>query len=382
MSKLTGKYLVTGGTGFLGFHIVSQLLEEGVEVLVLAKNKDKSLEDLGAKVIEGSILDENILNEVSRNVKGIFHLAGIVEHSRRQTTIMYDVNVVGTLRVLNAASRNKVKRVVYASASGVVGVSTDSKYTANDNSPYALETVKDWPYYNSKIAAEKQAKEYAQQFGIDLVILRPATLYGPGDKRLTSALTIKDYLEGKLPFIADGGISYVDVRDAAKAFRAAMLKAPANSCYLLGGTNELLENFYHRLELISGVRKPKLKVPNLVTWSSAQLVYFFTNTLFGKWLPGMDPVVIEMSQHYWYIDSTNARNALHFEPRDPEETLRDTVLWLQANFPSTIPKDPSAAIASNNNAHYSANAGNIKISGPDPNTFHQVSRGTTEVENS
>jgi len=382
MSKLTGKYLVTGGTGFLGFHIVSQLLEEGAEVLVLAKNKDKSLEDLGAKVIEGSILDENILYEVSRNVKGIFHLAGIVEHSRRQTTIMYDVNVVGTLRVLNAASKNKVKRVVYASASGVVGVSTDPKLIANDNSPYALEITKDWPYFNSKIAAEKQAREYAQQFGIDLVILRPATLYGPGDKRLTSALTIKDYLEGKLPFIANGGISYVDVRDAAKAFRAAMLKAPANSCYLLGGTNELLENFYHRLELISGIRKPKLKVPNLVTWSSAQLVYFFTNTLFGKWLPGMDPVVIEMSQHYWYIDSTNARNALNFEPRDPEETLRDTVLWLQANFPSTIPKDPSAAIASNNNAHYSASAAGIKISGPDPTTFHHVSSGTTEIENS
>jgi len=95
--------------------------------------------------------------------------------------------------------------------------------------------------------------------------------------------------------------------------------------------------------------------------------------------------MIEMSQHYWYIDSTNARNVLSFEPRHPEETLRDTVLWLQSNFPSTIPKDPSAAIASNNNAHYSSkkmDSSNIKISGPDPHTFQHVSSGTTEIGNS
>lgn len=141
-------------------------------------------------------------------------------------------------------------RVVYASTSGVVGCQpyTTPWIIATDDltkSPYCIDTVKDWPYYKSKIGtstkqfllgsrhknltlfildAEIRALSYAKEHRFDLIVMRPSMMLGPGDVRLRSTSTVLSFLHRKLPFTPCGGVSFVDIRDAAAAFKAAMEK--------------------------------------------------------------------------------------------------------------------------------------------------------------
>ena len=181
-----------------------------------------------------------------------------------------------------------IRRVVYASTSGTVGVTASGDWIPDDESKYSSLTEA-WPYYSSKIEAEKVASQIAQESSIELVMMRPSLLLGPGDVNLSSCMVVVDFLKKKvskdfgqclvcclepegleelrfcsqqIPFVPNGGISFVDVRDAAKAFVNAMSSTVDSGSYLLGGVNMTTEEFFENLEAVSGVPAPKLKLPN------------------------------------------------------------------------------------------------------------------------
>eukprot|EP00899_Mesostigma_viride_P012190 jgi/Mesvir1/20972/Mv08039-RA.1 len=322
-------YLVTGGTGFLGIWLVKKLLSTGHNVRVIARSPS---DELPSSVVfyPGSILDESVLREAVKGVDGVFHLAGLVEHSRRRTKDIEAVNMNGTLHVLEACVAARVKRVVYASTSGTVAVSTDSSYVADDKAPYAKEVTKKWPYYRTKIDAEAAAIEYAKKHGLYLVVMRPTLLLGPGDWRLSSCRTVYDLMSKAVPFIPTGGLSYVDVRDAANAFATAMTQGRPWATYLLAAKNMTVEDFFTEVSGISGVPGPWLRIPNVVAWAMAASAHGLMG-LFGRWDPSLDEVLVEMAHHYWYVDASAAKQDLKFAPRDPQATLRDTVAWISEN---------------------------------------------------
>ena len=220
--------------------------------------------------------------------------------------------------------------MVYASTSGTVGCSLDPSFEATEDCGYCIEVVKKWPYYHSKIIAEQRAKAIAEQENVDLLCLRPSMLLGPWDLRCRSTHTVVSFLKRKIPFVPSGGISYVDVRDAAQAFKTAMLSSSLKGVrtYLLASANCSLQEFFGLLESVSGQPKPRLRLSPFVARLLANVLDKSNRYIRNRYNPGVDPVKAEMASHYWNIDSSAAKKDINFSPRDPRETVMDTIQWI------------------------------------------------------
>ena len=127
-----------------------------------------------------------------------------------------------------------------------------------------------------------------------------------------------------------GGLSFVDVRDAARAFRVAMKKGRHGERYLLGAANWTFDKFFGRLERLTKVSAPQIGAAVKLRSPARKLV----DSLFKQWdlASPVEPGAIEMAQYFWYLNCEKASRELNFMPRDPGETLHDTVVYLRENF--------------------------------------------------
>lgn len=334
-------YLITGATGFLGRHLLDALRAADpactLYVLVRQAADLQTYPWVAAAgnvvAIEGSVTDTGAWQDDPRlrGVQGIFHLAGLVRHSRRESAEIYDVNVKGTCAMVEVASTLGC-RVVYVSTSGTVGCSRTPDAAAHEDAPFCEGTVKTWPYYASKIDAEKRASALADTLGVRLVTVRPPVMLGPGDHRFRSTGQVIRFLRGRLPFLIRGGIHYVDIRDVAAALVAAMHHPQPRPVYHLQGTACSIDRFFADLGTISGVTLPKWHLPYGLAWALARADEWLGMTFKGKPLAILpDPVVIEMASHYWGLSSRYSATDLGFTPREGIRTLHDTVSWLQEN---------------------------------------------------
>lgn len=321
------RILVTGGTGFLGEHVVRCLVDQGAhEVRVLARSRSPVLSELGVEVVCGDVLAGDELAGAVRGCEAVFHLAGLVSRDPDDGQRMMRLHVDGTRRVLDHAAEAGVRRVVVASTSGTVAVS-DRDEVVDERAGYATEIVSGWPYYVSKIFQEKLAFERGAELGVEVVCVNPSLLLGPGDRRLSSTTDVLRFLRRHIPVVPEGGINFVDARDAAAATVAALDRGRPGERYLLGGPNWTVAEFFGRLERVAKVRRPRLKLPARLERASASLVEHVYRAR-GK-EPPVDRISVEMSQHYWWFDSGKARRELGFAARDPGLTLGDTVRYLR-----------------------------------------------------
>lgn len=337
---------VTGGTGFLGEQLVRRLLERGDTVRVLARAAASpwagNLQPHarpgelagGVEVRIGDVVqdleDAAPLSESMAGADVLYHLAGFVSRHPGDGRRMMRVHVDGTRRVLEAARQAGIRRVVLASSSGTVAVSRSPEPILDESAPYAVDVVGSWPYYLSKIYQEKLALERGPALGLEVVVVSPSLLLGPGDRRESSTGDVRRFLRGQIPIVPEGGLNFVDVRDAAAALVAAMDRGRPGERYLVGGPNWTFAEFFGRLERVSKVRGPRLRLPERLALGGASLLEAVFARL-DREAP-VDPVSVAMSQCFWYCDSTKAARELGFEARDPAETLDDTVRDLRARI--------------------------------------------------
>lgn len=323
--------LVTGGTGFLGTHLVRQLVEAGVKNLrVLATSAPPWLAELGVEAVEGSITSPEDVARAVEGVAEVYHLAGRVSREQEDAHRMYALHVEGTRLLCDAARAAGVRNMVLASSSGTIAVTEDGEIIPDEDWPPPLHIVSRWPYYASKVYQERVALEHFEGAGRRLVIVNPSLLLGPGDERLSSTKVILDFLARKILSVPKGGLSFVDARDAAAAFRAAMERGRHGERYLLGASNWTFEKFFARLERLTRTPAPRLSLPSRLAVSGARGL----SALYRHWklAPPVAPEEIEMADYFWYVDSSKAAHELGFTPRDPAETLQDTVVYVRKNF--------------------------------------------------
>jgi UDP-glucose 4-epimerase len=225
------RYLVTGGAGFIGSHIVRTLLERGVNVRVLdnfSTGKRENLDGLGSRfdggrfeVYEGDLRDRAIVREAVRDVDIIFHQAAFVSvpESMEKPQDCFDVNVTATVGLFDSAREAGVDRIVVASSAAVYGES--DAWPLKETTP----TQSLSPYAASKRVDEIYAQLYTQAFGLDVVALRYFNVYGPRqrpDSMYAAAVPIfvRRLLDGKpVTVFGDGGQTrdLINVRDVVRA---------------------------------------------------------------------------------------------------------------------------------------------------------------------
>jgi dihydroflavonol-4-reductase len=323
--------LVTGGTGFLGSHLVRLLAEEGAAPLrVLSTSAPAWLEGLGVETVVGSVTSPEDVARAVEGVAEVYHLAGRVSREPGDAHLMYKLHVDGTRVLCEAARAAGVRTIVSASTSGTVAVTETGDVVPDEDWPTPLDIVSRWPYYASKVYQERVALEGFAGEGRRLVFMNPSLLLGPGDERLSSTKVVLDFLARKIPTVPKGGLSFVDARDAAQAFRAAMGRGAHGERYLLGAANWTFDKFFGRLERITKVPAPFISLPSKLTLAGARGL----SSLYKHWklAPPVEPAEIEMSDYFWYLDASKAQNDLGFAPRDPQETLLDTVKYVRENF--------------------------------------------------
>ena len=312
---------VGGATGFLGAHLVRVLKAQGHE-LVLASRSGGEVEGLRVQAVD--VLDPAAVAESAQGCDGAFLATGKVSRDRDAGEELHRAHVLATRSALAGLLRAGVRRTVVASTSGTVAVSGDAAQIADESGHVPLELVAMWPYYRSKLYAEREALE-ANGGEFEVVLVNPSLLLGPGDLRESSTGDIRRFLQRAIPAIPGGGIAFVDVRDAAQGMWLAFERGRAGERYILNGKNMTLAAFFQRLERIAGVKAPALRMPR------SRPLAIGVNRLFSKALraiggePPVDEVSVEMAQYYWYCSSAKAERELGFSARDPGETLRETV---------------------------------------------------------
>jgi len=307
--------LVTGATGFLGRHLVNQLLDAGFAVRALCRSEGDLLPRV--EIVKGDVTSPSDVDRALQGIDAIFHLAGMVSRNPADAPLLAQVHVGGTRNVCDAAARHNVSKLVHASSSGTIAISRRPVFHSED-APYQDAIAAHWPYYRTKIAAERLALSYPF-----VTVINPALLLGPGDRRRSSTGDIAALLNGEILSLPTGGLCFVDARDTATAAISALERGRPGERYLLGAANWDFSQLAKAVSELSGVSTPRLKSP---TWLSllAAPVLRKVMPLLGRRFD-VDDATIEMAGYFWYCDSSKARRELNFSPRDPKETLRDTI---------------------------------------------------------
>jgi dihydroflavonol-4-reductase len=314
------KTLVTGGTGFIGSHLVRQLAGRGDELrlLVRGRSPEEHLAGIEYERAVGDVLDRDSVRRAMKGVDRVFHVAGTTSMRRRDRARVFEVNVGGTRNVMEEALRAGVVRAVLTSSSGTIG-SAEPGSTADESQPFTVGHL-GIAYINAKHDAENVAMRVAAR-GLPVVVVNPSFVLGPDDPTGTSNRLVRRLLLRRIPGYLDGALSIVDVRDVAAGHLLADEAGGEGERYLLSGRNFTLERLFADLGRIAGVPPPPLKVDGRVMLAAVK-------ALEAAGLPApASSDEVRSGMRWWTYSNAKARRELGFSPRPHEQTLEDTVRW-------------------------------------------------------
>ena len=263
---------VTGASGFVGAHVARALLDQGVEVRALVRptSDTRNLDGLVVEVVHGDLLDGSGLRGLMAGCERLYHVAAYYSTKPEDGPLMYRINVGGTKSLLHAALEAGVKRVVHTSTIGTIGRPPNDALPTEETEFNLWDTASD--YVKSKYLGERAALSMVEQ-GLDVVVVHPCAPVGTMDIKPTSTgQRIVDYLGGKVPSLASGGINFVSVEDVAQGHILAAHKGQTGQRYILGHAqgNFTQADFMAMMERASGQRvsipQPRNPLRRLRAW--------------------------------------------------------------------------------------------------------------------
>lgn len=312
--------LVTGGTGFLGSHLVRQLAERGDELrLLIRPERDAShLDGVEFERADGDITDRDSVRAAMKGIEHVFHVAGTTSMRTSDRKRVFEVNVGGTRNVMEEALRGGAIRVVHTSSAGAVGPA-ERGGAADESQPFMAGHL-GIAYINAKHDAEAVAMSVAAK-GLPVVVVNPTFVLGPDDPTGTSNRLVRRLLLRRIPAYIDGGVNIVDVRDVAAGHILADERGDEGERYLLAARNFTLQRLFADLSRIAGVPPPAVKVPGPALLATVE-------ALDRAGLPTpASPDEVRSGMQWWTYRNDKAVRELGFRPRPHEQTLEDTVAW-------------------------------------------------------
>jgi dihydroflavonol-4-reductase len=314
--------LVTGGTGFVGRAILERLLEDGEPVKALARSEasGRALGGLGAEPVRGDVLDLEALVSAMRGCDVVYHAAGANAFCVRDPSPMFEVNVRGSQNVVRAAARAGVPRLVYTSSAATLG---ERRGTVGDEeSPHRGWFLSD--YERSKFEAERAVLAAADEAGVEVVCVNPASVQGPGRASGSSRLLL-DYLNGRLKAVVDSTLSLIDIADCTTGHLLAASRGKPRERYVLSGATLTVREGLALLGRLAGVEQSVRTLPPPIAMAAATAVEAVA------WIRRDSPRICrELARtltHGHAYDGSKAERELGLRYTPIEETLRRTIGW-------------------------------------------------------
>lgn len=303
------KYLVTGGTGFIGRALVRRLLDDGHEVVALVRDTDAAadLEAQGSRLAQGDILDRGSIASAAKGVDGVFHLAAWYEVGRRHP-MAEAINVTGADNVLRASLDAGVDRIVYTSS---VAVFSDTRGRTVDES-YRFDGRHVSEYDRTKWLAHYEVAEPLARDGAPIVIVQPGVVYGRGDRSATGGL-IAAYARGRLRYVVKGSaVCWGHVDDTVDGHVRAMERGRDGEAYVIAGPGHSLVEAFEIAATVTGIPAPRLRLPPGPIRAVSRMLTVLSTAL----RPLAAPAELTRLAGVTYLaSSAKARRELGFEAR-------------------------------------------------------------------
>jgi nucleoside-diphosphate-sugar epimerase len=321
--------LVTGATGYVGKQLALRLAGSGHRVHALYRSETRigGLGHENIRLFKGTLNDPDSLDKAMKGCEGVYHVAAFASVWTPRPEEIYEQNVTGTVNVLESALKSGVERVVHTSTAGVFGPSGDEPN--REDKPLATNHFVH--YDRSKALAEQKVEAYVRD-GMDVVIVNPTRIYGPGRMGDSNGVTrmIRDYITGRWHIIPGNGRSvgnYVYIEDVVKGHVLAMEKGRTGERYLLGGSNLSFNEFFRILKETAGCRHFLIRVPFSLGISLAAMM-LTTAKLTGR-MPMITPGHLKRYSRNWAVSIEKAGRELGYDPLEFREGLRETLAWLK-----------------------------------------------------
>jgi dihydroflavonol-4-reductase len=321
--------LVTGATGFLGYHVVKRLNQAGTRPRVLERRESSPavLDRLDAERCPGHLEDVSAVRSACEGVDTLLHLAFKVSvgGGARAVAEMQQVNIDGTRALLQAAAAQGVRRAVITGSALAIGVNRQA--VPLDESASWSQHAFDIPYANMRRQAELDALAQATPQFATLTVC-PSFTFGPDDPAGAPAnKLLQGLMAGKIPVTLRVGFGCLDVRDFADGMVLAAERGRPGQRYLLSGENVTTDQLTAKVAAITGVRAPRLAPPAFVIHGVVGALELVSK-LRGKPAPVTRDVLQIIGRYAWY-DTSKARAELGWTPRPLDQTLADTIRWLR-----------------------------------------------------
>lgn len=316
--------LVTGASGFLGWHVARLLIERGDRVRALIRSGSR-VPELEVETVIGDLRDAASVERAMIGCAGVFHVAADYRLWAKDGRELYRSNVDGTRHVLEAARRAGVERVVYTSTVGCIGVPNGG--IGDEGQPVSLKDMTG-DYKRSKFLAEQAAIEYARG-GLPVTIVNPTAPIGDHDFKPTpTGKIVADFLAGAMPAYIDTGLNVLDARDCARGHLLAFDRGRAGERYILGSENLTLAQILGMLAEITGRQAPTTQIPYAIAYAAG---LFSTAWARVSGTPPRVPIdAVRMAKKKMWVSHEKARRELGFEPGPAKVALQRAVEWFRA----------------------------------------------------
>ncbi|MCS6836269.1 MAG: NAD-dependent epimerase/dehydratase family protein [Anaerolineae bacterium] len=321
------KALVTGGTGFVGAWVARLLSQQGHSVRVLHRPKSKrhALEGVDYESALGNVIDPDSLVRACQGCDWVFHVAAVADYWRADDAYLQRVNVDGTRNVLEAARAAEVRRVIFTSSAAAVGFHQERPSTEDD--PFNLPPQR-FPYGYSKWRAEQVVADYVAA-GLDVVIVNPVAILGPGDlNQISGSFIIQTKRYGLLTPITSGGVSLIDVRDVAALHLAAAERGRTGQRYILMRENMDYRTLFSLIAREVGVRAPRVVIPDPLLPPIANVIDLLRR---AGWRTPIDANQVRLGGQRVYFDGSKARAELGEALIPMSQSIAESAAWYKAH---------------------------------------------------
>jgi dihydroflavonol-4-reductase len=320
--------LVTGGAGFIGSHLVCQLIQQGEYVRVLER-PGAPLDHLpldNIDVVHADIRDRPAVARAMGGVRQVYHLAANPNLWTQQRGHFHQVNYQGTVNVLEAALAAGVERILHTSTESILTRSRQTAPIAEDQHVTIRDVV--GPYCRSKYFAERHALDLAQA-GAPIVIVNPTLPIGPGDRGHSPPTQMMlDFCRGRRNEYLDAELNMIDVRDVADGMVRTMEHGRPGRRYLLGHENLSIQEVFGILANLTGLPQPRWRVPYPVALTAAYVSEFVAD-VFTHRSPAATVTGVKLTRRRMHFDARRSLAELGLNPRPVVESLADAVAWFR-----------------------------------------------------